>query len=516
MTPHAPKTAALEALAADLLSDEGTRRIRKHLRECEVCRNHFATIHVYRESQEFIRTSSPDAGGRPVDWSKMELALAREARSQAAQNRAASPANGSGYPWLVGGAIAVAAAALAAIGLSQGWGAPSPTRTSDPVVVAHETVPATSPVEQHRPDVQFAAGVVSLVAGEASFASDFADSASSPLDVGQRLSRGAVMTSAGAQAQLALEGPSSTGGPGAIVARLAMGASTQISLGEVSALPESEGVASETIALLAGGRATVDAFERSSRVVVLAGAYRIEVQAARCAIELTRDEGEERARVLVASIEPEGAVVVVDRAGERHTLSAGSAWGSAPTAEAEALSALTLAPIEGALLSLSYPDAVRFEIGEEAYEGGPSLALRVPVGPLTVRALDAEGHAFRAEIDVGPEGLALTPDRLEPVRARIVGFLPPEDITPVVRQSQRTLQRCYEQALRLHPDIGSGVIRARVTLDSHGAVRLVELEGESVPPSLEQCVRQEAARWSFPPPGGPMSFELPLRFQARQ
>jgi hypothetical protein len=49
-----------------------------------------------------------------------------------------------------------------------------------------------------------------------------------------------------------------------------------------------------------------------------------------------------------------------------------------------------------------------------------------------------------------------------------------------------------------------------------GAVRVVEIEGESVPPSLELCVRQEAAHWTFPPPGGPMTFDLPLRFRTRQ
>jgi hypothetical protein len=121
---------------------------------------------------------------------------------------------------------------------------------------------------------------------------------------------------------------------------------------------------------------------------------------------------------------------------------------------------------------------------------------------------------------VGPNGLALTPDRLEPLRARVTGFLPPEEITPVVRQSQRALQRCYEQAMRLHPNIQGGLFRARVTLDSQGQVRMVRLEAESGQPmpdeSLEVCVRREAALWHFPSPGGPMSFDLPLRFTARQ
>ncbi len=536
MTPHAPKTAALEALAADLLSDEGTRRIRAHLRACEVCREHFATIHVYRESQEMIVATEPK-----VDWSKMELALAREARTQAAENLRAAPAAGRAgaandggyagrgrYPWLLGGAIAVAAAALAAVGLSNGWfGGNTPPRDRAPIVATiedpqHDEAPVV--VAQH---AAAASGTVSMIAGAASFASDVADSAAETLAVGQRITNGVVMTGPLGQAAFELERPASTDAPEAppvALAHVTLGAEAQLSLGEVmpvEAAAAADAVTSTVTSRLTRGRTTIDAFEASSRVVVLAGSYRVEIRAARCTIDLDETDA---ARVVLGEAHGDLAeVVVVDAEGHRTELTGeAGAWASrtAPGAPANpgsvALTDLPIALADGPIVQITFPDAVRFEVGEMSVEGGPTLALRVHEGGLDVRAFDRNGRAFRAHVDVGPDGLALSPDQLEPMRPRIVGFLPPEDITPIVQRSQRALQRCYEQAMRQHPEIGGGVMRARVTLDSRGAVRVVEIEGDAVPPSLDQCVRQEAATWTFPPPGGPMSFELPLRFRTRQ
>ena len=36
-----------------------------------------------------------------------------------------------------------------------------------------------------------------------------------------------------------------------------------------------------------------------------------------------------------------------------------------------------------------------------------------------------------------------------------------------------------------------------------------------VPASLQACVTSEAAGWTFPSPGAPVSFELPLQFRPR-
>jgi hypothetical protein len=532
--PHAPKTAALEALAAGLLSEDGERRIRTHLSGCAVCREHFATIHVYRESQELILQSKPEVEGRPVDWNKMERALAREARAQVSVNARGASANDGRYPWLLGGAVAVAAAALLAISLASSWGAP---RTE----IAAQTVPSTSsgqsssaserdPVES--PQAVPATAVISMLAGSVQYAAPSREDGASEgggsgaLEIGQRILGGRLETSDTSQAQLVLEAPSTEpSGELMALAQVAVGPGSHLGVGDVEPLDAAGDDATRSVtAVLSRGRTTIDAFETSSRVIVLAGSYRIEIRAARCTIDLDRDPGEsdDTTRVAVGATHPElGEVVVVSRDGTRRELSRDETWASRVVSETRpALAALPLAQIEGAVLSVTLPDAVRFEIGDDTFVGGPTLAMRVTPGPLSLRAYDAAGRAFRASVDVGPNGLALTPDRLEPLRARVTGFLPPEEITPVVRQSQRALQRCYEQAMRLHPSIQGGLFRARVTLDSQGQVRMVRLEAESGQPmpdeSLEVCVRREAALWHFPSPGGPMSFDLPLRFTTRQ
>lgn len=505
---HKPKTAALEALAADLLSEDGTRRIRRHLEQCEVCRTHFAAIHVFRESQETIATTTPD-----LQWSKIELALAREAKAQATAAKRPVP---RAMPWLLGGAVALAAAAVAALALPR-WLDPAvaPPRTT--TVAQIEPPPVVAPTPPEAPPATYASGVVSMVAGTATFLPATAEASAESLSVGQRVANGTVITDALAQAHLVLERAPDEAGPNgspAPVARVAVGPSSRLEIGETHSSASAEGTVEEIRAQLTEGRTTVDAFEVGSRVIVLAGTYRVEIRAARCTIDLTRAP-DGTARVSVAAADPRlGQVVVVETDGARHDLAAPEAhraWSS--DGEPSQLEDLPLASLDGALVQLSYPGAVRFEIDGQVIEGGPTIAVRVHPGLVALRAIDGSGRAYRAEVSVGSDGLALTPDELQPVRARMQGYLPPEEITPVIRQSQRALQRCYELALRQHPELGGGLLRARVTLDSQGAVRVVELDREDLP-ALEACVRQEAARWQFPSPGGPMSFELPLRFHA--
>jgi hypothetical protein len=482
---HAPKTAALEALASDLLSDEGRRRIEAHLRGCEVCRRELAAIEVYRETQRQLAAQAPR-----VDFGRMELALAREAKAQAAARRR-RPATG----WIAAGLLAAAAAMALVV-----WrGAGDATPVGGPAPRAEVEVPSAPAT----PAVTLASGVVSMVVGRASFAAPGGEPG--PAEVGARLSGGTLETGALSQAHVVLDADDAAHP----VARVALGPEGRLTLGPIT---QARG-GSEIETRLARGRATIDAFESDARVVVLAGAYRVEIRAARCTIDLTDDDD---ARVSVAAADPEvGEVRVVAPDGTVHLLTGPSGtrtWSA--SGEPALLDALVLAPFEGALLQVEHPGAVRFEIAGQIVEGGPTLAMRVAPGLVAIRAFEADGRELRSEVSIGPEGLALAPDALQPLRPRIQGYLSPEEITPVVRQSQRALQRCYEQALRLRPDLGGGLLRARVTLDGRGAVRRVQIDDDGAPPSLEACVRQEAAQWAFPPPGGPMSFELPLRFHA--
>lgn len=515
---HAPKTAALEALASGRLSEAGERRIRKHLDGCEVCRAQYAAIHVYRDSREAILASRPE-----LDWRRVEERLAREARSR---TRSLGARWNLGRRGALAAALALAAAVVVAVGIGRGpWRSSSPgaggaSNAATASADRAEALPGDETQTSH-PTVQprYAMGIVSALAGAATFERVAGQERTerTEVSVGERLWGGILRTGALAQAHLALVRPiddaSEDDTSERRVARLALGPEAALEFGEFVTTRQTP----ELRTRLESGRMTVDAFESGSRVVVLAGAYRVEVRAAKCTIDLTR-AGDGTARVSVAAADPRlGAVVVVDGDGAAHDLAAPSGrrvW-SSDGAPAQ-LEDLPLVPLDGALVQVARLGIVRYEVDGQVIEGGPNLVLRVQPGLLRVRAFDDRGRSYRAEVSVGPEGLALTPDQLVPVRARVQGFLAPEDITPVVRQSQRALQRCYEHALRLRPDLGGGLLRARVTLDSQGRVRLVELDGGGAPESLETCVRLEAARWQFPPPGGPMSFELPLRFHASQ
>jgi hypothetical protein len=268
VTPHAPKTAALEALAAGLLSDDGERRIRAHLSGCDVCREHFATIHVYRESQELIVQSTPEVGGRPLDWSKMEQALAREAQAQIAAGARASSANDGRYPWLVGGAIAVAAVVLLAIGLA-GRGSPTEVARTHEVPPTSATTEPSTPQTVEIPRAVLASGVVSMLAGSVQYAAiDGTPEDSAALEIGQRVLGGRLETNETSQAQLVLEGPPASPNAAPLaLAQVAVGPSSQLSIGDVeSSEAPADGAARSVTAVLSRGRTTIDAFETSSQI----------------------------------------------------------------------------------------------------------------------------------------------------------------------------------------------------------------------------------------------------------
>jgi len=76
---HPPKLGALMAYDADVLSDDGRRRVEAHLSGCDTCREALAAMHVYD-------TLLADVANEPapaIDYPRMELPLRREARQTA-------------------------------------------------------------------------------------------------------------------------------------------------------------------------------------------------------------------------------------------------------------------------------------------------------------------------------------------------------------------------------------------------------------------------------------------------
>ena len=451
---------------------------RSHLKDCEVCQSELTTMRAYDVLRTNVQQSKPE-----MDWSRMELSLAREARTQASAARAQGffvPLAGkkSRPMWMVSamGLVAVAAGSLL-------W-----TNSTAPAVPSR---PEPAPIVAVAPVVQAARapmrGVVAMRVGTASH-----DGAA--LNVGSALEGGTLETGESSQLHAQLLEFNEAGDE--LVGALSLGASTTLAL----VAPEASETESNVL-LLTRGRATVESFRAESRLVVLADEHRIVIEAARCTIELTdaglRIAAGNEGRVLV-----DGEALVSEGAStERH-------WGADASLHVDRFVAST----EGPVLSMTRPNAIRFELDGVGVEGGPDLALHVTAANHHVRAFDLQGRVYEATVNVGAEGLALTPDELQPHRVRIEGFLSPEEITPVVRGSQRALQHCYEQALRLQPELGGTRVVARVTLDSGGAVRRIRLDNRDVPASVEACITQEATLWHFPAPGGPMSFELPLRF----
>ena len=106
------------------------------------------------------------------------------------------------------------------------------------------------------------------------------------------------------------------------------------------------------------------------------------------------------------------------------------------------------------------------------------------------------------------------------VRLRPAGVVPGDGEPGVVRAGvaprRRWLRRCYERALRrTHPDL-RGRYALRVALARDGRVRQVRVvSSDEAPPAFTRCLQEEARRWSFPSPGGPMHFEVPLNFTSR-
>ncbi len=527
MSPHPPKIAALEALERDRLSEAGRRRVERHLARCGACREALAAIRAYRALASEAGEASQRAA-EAFDWRRVEERLAREAaelarRASRGETRGAPPSptpattlEGARARRLAAMAALLAAAALLWLFVRPQRSVdhePAATAPSAPLVASSEEPPPAPPSasvadEPRRPDP----AVVSLVLGEV-WLSPLGDGAvPTRAALGARFERGTLETGARGLGQFGVE-PHGADGVSLGSVRVALGASTRLVVAP-TALSEA---APGTVALgLSAGRIAIDGFESGARIVVLAGQHRVEVRWA----EVTIDLEEGAPTIVVDTLRREGGeVVVIAPDGTRHPLSADGSWPrEARTAPFEPM---TFAALEGASLSIAYPGAVRFEVGAERFAGGPELALRVPRAPVTIRVFDAAGRAFRAEVDpLGDDPITLGPSELRAERAeraeRARGSLRDEDIAARLRESQGSLRRCYEAALRRYPYLGSGTLRARVSVNARGEVREVSVRGESIPPVLDACIRDEASAWRFPAPGGDVTFEVPLRFLAER
>lgn len=474
--PHLPKTGALIAYDAGALSAAGRARLERHLAGCDVCRDELASVRLWTRESTRIRALSERP---PVDFAKMELAIVREAGVEARRARSERSQRSLGVAIPI---CAVAAAALLTVGLS---------RMAGPIV-RPSGPPSASTVADLGPRTPFVP-TVTLAAGDARIVRDTisrAASAGEVMEVGETLEVG--------DGEAHVRFADHTG-------LVALGPT---SLGLSRGLDDGTGDRGLEVTL-SHGRLSVDValpLHGASTFIVLAASYRIEARVARVVIDLEAPAGE-----LAVSVES-GSVVLVD-GDDRTTLSAPAQWpASAAEVTPHAVAGLEPDALEGVHLDVAAPEIVRWEIGAYAALGS-GLSMLVSRGDHDLVGYDADGSAFRYHV-VAANNVRLEGDDLVPDAPRLrEGSLSRAILMSVVSESAGRLEHCYQQALRLRAL--SGDITARIRLSPRGVVMGVRIMSEDAPPSLERCVTAEAERWTFPPPGGPMSFDVPLSFRSR-
>ncbi len=475
---HSAKTMALMALRSGKLSKRGRARIERHVADCAVCRKALASMDAYDALVKDVR----EAPAPELDFSRMEMALRREAVVQAKRNRP------SVLPWVIAGLAA--AAALAYVGLRSHLGPETPVARDQT-----EQANPDDPIVEPRDLVE---GEVTAIAKGATL--ELGTGERTPLDIGARLHEGErIVTEASGQVHVRLED-----GRGLAVLESSDVLLRGLRAGRVEAELAHGGVANQVRHLDEG-----DSYR------ILAGGWSVQVRGTRFEV---RNEDD------IVSVRVDEGVVEVARGNERHLVRAPGAWASSgPLPEGNVLRPRGLDAESLALPILRLPvvdPVAAWEVDGYRFGAAGGVAMRVPSGDLAVSALDAQGGIFRViNVHIGPEGLDLGPSDVRPRAPRNrEGDISPEAISAVVSAGQRRLQRCQEVASRSGPDV-IGRFTLRISIDRTGEVSSAQLrptEGEMPVAEFVQCVEENARRWAFPPPtGGTVTVDVPLRFGTR-
>ncbi|UJR80965.1 AgmX/PglI C-terminal domain-containing protein [Sandaracinus amylolyticus] len=491
---HSPKIGALLALQERRLSAAGRARIERHLAGCDVCRQALAAMALYDRIADEARDEAPPE----LDWSRMELALEREAKKVAETLRAKKrdQATKSRRPWISLGVAALAAAGVLAYVATRP--APQIARpTPPPAPVIEAPAPEPEPPEVVAEAAPLAA-TVTLVAGRGA----------------QVIAPDGTARAAAVDDLLADATTLRTDDASEVHVRLAEDTG-------VIAYPASEALLTKlrerdveidlragTLAASTGG----PLFQGESRFVVIASEHRFALRVTRA--EVVLDEGGV-VRLAVA----EGEVEVQRPDGRVEIVRAPARWSSAEAGEVPRVRephGIADADAGTGVLRVRHPGLVRWQIGDVEAEGAGELAMRVRPGELNIGGFDQTGRAFRTVIVVGEDGVALDAADLQPQAPRVrEGTLPEADIREVVQGGLPRLRQCYELGMRERPDL-EGRLTVRITVGLDGSVSRAEVVGGDVPEGLQQCVRNYAERWTFPPPsGGFVRFDVPLAFGGR-
>ncbi|MFW6052238.1 MAG: AgmX/PglI C-terminal domain-containing protein, partial [Myxococcota bacterium] len=263
----------------------------------------------------------------------------------------------------------------------------------------------------------------------------------------------------------------------------------------------------------------------SSRVGPDGAPARFEVQAGAVRVRVTGTHFAVRRQGDAVTVEVTEGAVEVAREGEAlRLIRAPGRWSSVEASpegdprDPRAPVGLSESADRWPVLRLHPPGAVRgLEVAGRPFRAAGRLALRVPPGAQRVFLLRGRDERVPVDLTVGREGLSLSEAELSARLPEPVGHLPPGAIQETLRRIQPRLQSCYERAMRRRPDL-HGRYRLEVRVGRSGVVQRARLsavgDGDTPPAELSQCVIDTLRRRPFPAPrGGPVSFEVPLRFQ---
>jgi TonB family protein len=87
------------------------------------------------------------------------------------------------------------------------------------------------------------------------------------------------------------------------------------------------------------------------------------------------------------------------------------------------------------------------------------------------------------------------------------------DVAGRLRDLGPELHTCYQQALRANPALAEGELLIRLEVASSGTVEGVSIETALASATLDRCLRDRAARWSFPAASEGYGVQFPVAFK---
>ncbi len=177
-----------------------------------------------------------------------------------------------------------------------------------------------------------------------------------------------------------------------------------------------------------------------------------------------------------------------------------------------------LGALTGNRFAENYGDPEAFGMRGPGHGGGCRTGACLGIGfggPLSTIGRGIGNRDGRGLVGPGTGGLPGRPPGTPPPPRPVVttsGQYPREAIRRVVRQRLAEVRYCYEQRLRVRPDL-AGRVPVTFIIATDGAVQSAVIGGSTLGDvEAEQCIALAVRRWGFPPPsdGGVVTVTYPF------